>query len=977
MTTVATSFELLREQDLPELNSKVKLYRHIKTGAEVLSLENDDENKVFGITFRTPPRDSTGVAHILEHSVLCGSRKYPSKEPFVELIKGSLNTFLNAFTYPDKTCYPVASQNEQDLYNLIDVYLDAVFYPRLTPQIFAQEGWHYELENIKDPLVYKGVVFNEMKGAYGSPDGLLAEYAQQSLFPDTTYGVDSGGHPQHIPDLTYEQLKHFHQTLYHPSNARIYFYGNDDPEVRLRIINEYLKEFQPLEVDSSVTLQQPFDAPRRSTHTYRVDQDSPEKNKSRVTVNWLLPETANPESVLGFAILEHILTGTPGSPLRKALIDSGLGEDIAGSGFVDYLRQGYYSIGMRGIEPENADTIEQLILQTLEDLARGGISRAAVDASLNTIEFRLRENNTGRFPRGLVAMVNALTTWTHDGDPLALLAFEKPLNAIKNRVQMGTPYFENLLREQLLNNPHRTTTLLNPDPQQGKREQEQEQARLKQAHAEMNEEQLQDVIEQTRLLKEIQETPDSPEALARIPSLTLEDLDKENKTTPCQQETRQGTTVLYHDLPTSGISYLDVGLNLHALPQDLLPYAAIFGRALLQMGTATEDYVALTQRIGRRTGGIEIDRLSSLVRGTQDGAVWMFLRGKATPGQNAELLAILRDVLLTVKLDNKERFRQIVLETKARREASIAPAGHRMTAMRLRGLYNEANWAEEQMAGISYLFFLRRLLEEIEQDWPAVLAKLEQVRGTLVNRNTMICNVTMEDAHWGKFAPQLEDFLSGLPAGSSSLTQWSPSYGEGFEGLTIPAQVNYVGKGANLHQLGYTPNGSANVITKFLGTSWIWEQVRMMGGAYGGFCTFDRLSGILTFLSYRDPNLRRTLDVYDGTAQFLREASLDETAVTRSIIGTIGDIDTYLLPDARGYDSMVQYLVNDTDEGRQQRRNEVLATTAADFRAFADALDAVREQGKVMVIGSGEAIDKANAEFEQAGRPTLRKIDVL
>jgi hypothetical protein len=300
-----------------------------------------------------------------------------------------------------------------------------------------------------------------------------------------------------------------------------------------------------------------------------------------------------------------------------------------------------------------------------------------------------------------------------------------------------------------------------------------------------------------------------------------------------------------------------------------------------------------------------------------------------------------------------------------------------MTAMRLRALYNEANWAEEQMAGISYLFFLRRLLEEIEQDWPTVLAKLEHVRRTLVNRNTMLCNVTMEDAHWSKFAPQLEDFLAGLPAGSSSLAQWSPAYGEGFEGLTIPAQVNYVGKGANLHQLGYSPNGSAGVVTKFLGTTWIWEQVRMMGGAYGGFCTFDRLSGILTFLSYRDPNLRRTLDVYDGTAQFLREASLDETAVTRSIIGTIGDIDTYLLPDAKGYTSMVQYLVNDTDEVRQQRRDEVLATTAADFRAFADALDAVREQGKVIVIGSGDAIDKANAEFEQAGRPTLHKIDVL
>jgi hypothetical protein len=977
MTTIAESFVLVDERDLPELSSHAKLYRHSKTGAEVLSLENDDENKVFGISFRTPPRDSTGVAHILEHSVLCGSRKYPSKEPFVELLKGSLNTFLNAFTFPDKTCYPVASQNTQDFYNLVDVYLDSVFYPRLTPQIFAQEGWHYELETPDAPLVYRGIVFNEMKGAYGSPDNLLGEVAQQSLFPATSYGVDSGGHPQHIPDLTYEQLKHFHQTLYHPSNARIYFYGDDDPDVRLRIINEYLKEFQPLDPQSGVELQPRFDAPRRSVHTYRIDQDSPGQNKSRMTVNWLLPETSDPQKVLALEILSHILVGTPGSPLRKALVDSGLGEDLAGGGYVDYLRQGYFSIGLKGVDADHVDKVEALILQTLHTLATSGIERAAVDASLNTIEFRLRENNTGSMPRGLVAMVNALTTWLHDDDPFALLAFDKPLTAIKTRVREGVPYFENLLHEHFLDNSHRTTTILNPDPEQGAREAAQEKARLEAARAAMSPEDIQQVIEQTHELQRMQETPDSPDALAAIPSLSLDDIERENRTIPQEHSTRQGAEVLFHDLPTNGITYLDVGLNLHVLPQELLPYGALFGRALLEMGTSKEDYVKLSQRIGRKTGGISLRRMSAMVHDSSQGAVWMFLHGKATQEQNGELLAIVQDMLTDVQLDNRERLRQIVLERKARLEAQMVPAGHQMIYRRLKSCFNEAGWAEDQTEGIGYLFFLRRLLEEIEQDWPTVLARLEHVRDMLVQRGAMLCNVTLDREHWQQFAPRLDELLGNLPAGTPPLAQWSPAYSAGFEGLTIPAQVNYVGKAANIYQAGYQFNGAAVVVTKYLRTTWLWERIRMRGGAYGAFSRFDRPSGVFSYLSYRDPNLLNTLSVYDQSSTFLRETELGEQEVTRGIIGAISDIDAYLLPDARGYTAMQRYLIGDSDEARQRMRDEVLATTAADFRAFADVLDTVREQGIIAVMGSAEAIAQANDELERDGKRTLERIELL
>ena len=953
-------FELVREQDIPELNSKVQLYRHIKTGAELLSLQNDDENKVFGITFRTPPSDSTGVAHILEHSVLCGSRKYPVKEPFVELIKGSLQTFVNAFTFPDKTCYPVASQNTQDFYNLIDVYLDAVFYPNITPQTLDQEGWHYELDSVDGQLAYKGVVYNEMKGVYSSPDSVLSEQSQQSLFPDNTYGVDSGGNPRHILDLTYDQFKAFHTTLYHPSNARIFFYGDDDPDKRLELLDEYLRDFDRLAVDSAVAQQPRFDEPKRVRRVYAGNAEDGEK-KAMLTVNWMLGETTDTEMELGLGILAYILVGTPAAPLRKALIDSGLGEDLTGAGMVDSLRQMMFSTGLKGIAATDTDAIEGLILHTLSQLVKDGIDPQTVEAAMNTVEFNLRENNTGSFPRGIALMLRALTTWLYDSDPFAALAFEAPLAAIKARVANGERYFEQLIVDAFLNNPHRTTVLLEPEPELAAREAEAEQLRLNQARAAMDEADLAKVVENTRALKLAQETPDPPEALATIPSLQLADLERENKLIPIAVTEDQGARVLYHDLFTNGVIYLDVGLDLHALPADLLPYVTLFGRALLEMGAGDEDFVQLSQRIGRTTGGVWAQSYSAVVRGSAQATAWLFLRGKAMPEKAGELLAILRDVLLDVRLDNQERFRQIVLEEKASQEARLVPGGHAVVNTRLRANFNEADWAAEQIGGVSYLLFLRKLTQEVDADWPAVQETLGQIRATLANRNAMICNITTDADNWRHFAPQLSSFLGALPAEPPVSERWMPDQGARFEGLTIPAQVNYVGKGADLYKLGYKPNGAAAVVAKYLRTTWLWEKVRVQGGAYGGFCLFDQRSGGFTFLSYRDPNLLATLDVYDQTSAFLRQIDLSDSELTRSIIGTIGDVDGYQLPDAKGYTSMLRYLVGDTDEIRQRIREEILGASAADFATLADALEQVADRGLVVVLGSQAAIEAANA----------------
>jgi presequence protease len=962
--TIIHGFEWVRTQDIPELDGTARLFRHEQTGAELLSLENDDENKVFGVSFCTLPSDSTGVAHILEHALLSGSRKYPLKEPFAELLKSSLQTFLNAFTFPDKTCFPVASQNLQDFYNLIDVYLDTVFYPLLRLHTFQEQGWHYELGQVDDPLIFKGVVFNEMKGALTSPDRVLADHSQRSLFPGHTYGVLSGGHPQHIPDLTYDQFKSFYQTYYHPSNARIFFYGDDHAAERLRLVQEYLKDFSRQPIDATVKLQERFDQPRQITQPYPVSQDGGNKRQGMVTLNWLLTDKSDPETTLALTILSHVLIGTPASPLRKALIDSGLGEDLAGIGLEGELREMFFSTGLKGIAVEDGGQVENLVLETVTGLVREGIDPQTIEASLNTVEFRLRENNTGNYPRGLVVMLRALATWLYNGDPLALLSFEAPLAAIKQRLAQQEPYFEGLLDRYFLKNPHRTTLFLQPDPELGPREEAAERERLAEIRAAMRPAELTEIVANTHKLKQIQETPDPPEVLATIPVLKLADLDRQNKTIPLARLERQDTQILYHDLATNGIAYLDLGFNLRTLAQDQLPFVPLFGQALLEMGTKTEDFVSLSQRIGRQTGGLHPETLTSAHRTLEQGVTWLFLRGKATLDQTADLLAVVGDVLLTVELDNRERFRQIVLEHKAQQEARLAPMGHIVVNTRLRALYNEADWAADQMGGIGYLFFLRDLADRIETDWPSVLGALEVVRQTLVDRRALICNVTLDETNWSRFEPQVAEFLERLPQvnGALELASWSPASGPSAEGLLIPSPVNYVAKGANLYDLGYELRGSVATVTRYLTITWLWERVRLQGGAYSGMCTFDHRSGIFSFLSYRDPNLLSTLEQYDQASHFLRQVSLNHDELTKGIIGAIRDMDTYQLPDAKGFTSLTRHLVGDSDEFRQRLRDEVLATTAADFRSFADALESVRDNGCVVVLGSRQAIEAANMD---------------
>ncbi|MDO5483889.1 MAG: insulinase family protein, partial [Desulfovibrionaceae bacterium] len=566
------AFSLLREERLAEVGGMARLWQHDATGAQLLSICNADENKCFGVSFRTPPSDSTGVAHILEHSVLCGSKKYPVKEPFVELLKGSLQTFLNAFTFPDKTCYPVASANLQDFYNLIDVYIDAVFHPRISEDIFRQEGWHVEAESPDTPWSYKGVVYNEMKGVYSSPDSVLAEQSQQAVFPDTLYSLDSGGNPEVIPDLTYQAFHDFHSLYYHPSNARFFFWGDDAEEKRLAIVAEALKEYTARPVDSTIPLQPRRESPRLVEVPYAAAEG---EKRAMFTVNWLLDERGNVGQAMLMEMLEHILEGLPGSPLRRALISSGLGEDTTGCGLETDLRQMYYSTGLKGVLPTDVQKAELLIFDTLAALVEEGIDAAAVEAAVNTVEFAYRENNSGRFPRGLAAMIQALSTWLYDGDPLAPLAWEAPLADIKARLARGEKVFEAAIREHFLENSHRVTVVLLPDTGLGKARLDAESARIAAVQEAAGPEERAALTAETHRLQEVQTTPDTPEALATIPALGLEDLPRENARIPREQSTLP-QTCLCHELPTRGIAYTSLLLPLPALPDRLIPLLPLF-----------------------------------------------------------------------------------------------------------------------------------------------------------------------------------------------------------------------------------------------------------------------------------------------------------------------------------------------------------------------------------------------------------------
>ncbi|MCB0336067.1 MAG: insulinase family protein, partial [Bdellovibrionales bacterium] len=647
-------FKTIQSAAIAEISGTATLLVHEKTGTELLYVRNDDENKVFGITLATPPTDSTGLPHIMEHSVLCGSKNYPLKDPFVELLKGSLNTFLNAFTYPDKTCYPVASQNHKDFMNLMRVYLDAVFFPLIPEEVLKQEGWHYELENKEAPLEYKGVVFNEMKGVYSDPVDMVYEYAQESLFPDTIYSLSSGGDPKVIPQLSYQQFKKFHEDFYHPSNARIYLYGDVNEDECFDVIKEYLNQFEQKDLNIEVPLQPTIPNLRLERKEYDAGGGD-EAKTSMVTLNWLLPEVSALNERMAITVLNYILLGSSASPLKKALIDSGLGESLIGGGFHTEIRQFYFSTGLKGIKEEDVDKVQALIEDTLASLVKDGIEQEMIEAAINIVEFSYRENNTGGFPRGLALMLRALNTWLYGHDPLEQFRYEDALATLKSNTEVGS-YFEGLIQKYLLDNKHRTRILHVPRDGVAAEQEEAEKKKLAEIKAAMWDEELERIIQEAKDLKQFQEEGSSPEDEAKLPFLAIEDLDRANKLVPGEHKAIAATDYFTHDLNTNGICYLDFAFDMARLPFEYVPFLPIYTRALFDMGTKNHDFVSLSPIMDKETGGIGASVFLTNKPQSIDPLRFMLVRGKAVVDKVPALLDITQDILLNIVFDDKQRF---------------------------------------------------------------------------------------------------------------------------------------------------------------------------------------------------------------------------------------------------------------------------------------------------------------------------------
>lgn len=929
--------------------------------------------------------------------MLCGSRKFPVKEPFLDLLKGSLQNFLNAMTYPDRTCYPVASTNTKDFYNLVHVYLDAVLHPRAVndPQVLQQEGWHYELDDVKDPLKIKGVVYNEMKGVYSSPDALMGRAAQQALFPHNTYGVDSGGDPDRIPDLTFSDFRSFHQNYYHPSNSRVFFYGDDDPHKRLALLDEYLGEFSRIPVTSQVQYQKklPLKDAKKVVVPYPISAGT--EPKHMVTVNWLLnEEELSAKDALALEVLDYLLLGTSTSSLRKVLVESNLGESVTGGGLADELLQMSFAAGLKGVKAENTEQVQQLIARTLEQLAETGFEEDAIQAAINTLEFRLREFNTGSYPKGLLIMLSMMKKWIYDQSPTSAISFEAPLQALKDDLKAGRPVFQDLLRRFLIQNEHRITVEMVPDAELESREAAAEETRLAKIKESMSENQLVEIVEMTKLLREAQEREDTPEAKATLPKLGLEDIDRHAKDLPIEVA-RNGVqngdyTVLTHNLPSAGILYADMVFDYSAVELEDLELLPIFSRMLMEAGTENYDATSLSRRIGAHTGGISISLLNDhknamgKVADPDDATLYLLVRGKATGDKVDELFALFQEILLNAKLDNQKRAIEMLKESKIRKEGSVLSSGHSYAASRLAARSSFLGYLGELTGGLSSVRAAGQLLQEAETNWPAIQARLERIRSRIVRKHALkpsvksgeepiIVNLTGDEALLQQALPVVQRFYDALPKVDASsvptttlLDAWKqqkdtlqvPLRNEAF---VIPSMVNYVGMGGRLFQPGDKVKGSTSVVARFLSTGYMWDQVRVLGGAYGGFARFSESTGRFVYLSYRDPNLAQTLNVYKEAGNYLlNEADVSSEDILQSIIASIGDLDSPMSTDSKGFASFSRYLAGISLQDRQEYRDEILSTQPSDFVDLAQRLIKLRETGQVVVFGSQQAIDQAN-----------------
>lgn len=961
-----TSYEVLKEQELKDIHSKGWLLRHKKTGARVMLVENDDENKVFNIAFRTPPKDSTGVAHILEHSVLCGSREFPLKDPFVELVKGSLNTFLNAMTYPDKTCYPVASCNDKDFQNLMHVYLDAVFFPNIyeKEEIFRQEGWSYQLEKPEGPLKYNGVVYNEMKGAFSSPDEVLEREIMNSLFPDTPYGCESGGNPENIPELTYEDFLNFHKTYYHPSNSYIYLYGNMDMAEKLDFIDRhYLSGFDYLDVDSALKPQKPFEETRDLVVEYAVSENEGEEDNTYLSYSRTAGNAWDITTCLAFEVLDYALLSAPGAPLKKALLDAGIGKDIYGS-FDDGILQPYFTIVAKGSNAGKKDEFISIIRKVLEDIVENGIDRKSIEAGINYLEFRFREADFGSYPKGLMYSLDILGSWLYDeNEVFSQVEVLDTYDYLKKALSEG--YFEKLIKEYLLDNSHGSSLVLIPKKGLAAVRERRLEEKLEAYRQSLSEEELRALVEKTAALEAYQEEEADPEALQCIPMLKRSDIDRSAGRLYNQELSVDESLLLYHDVCTNGIGYVDLMFDLKDLPAEKINYLGLLRSVLGFVDTENHTYGELFNEINASTGGIlcGVEVFESAQVPGEFRAMFS-VRGKALYPKLGFLFEMIREIIKTSKLEDTKRLYEIVAQTKSRAQAGLISAGHSTAVLRAASYSSPMAKFQDEMAGISYYKFIEKLEREFDQRKNEAVRELRALMNEILRPEYFCASYTGEQEALEEMKTQMEALKKVLCTAPKKLKNTAVCCEKKNEGFKTSGQVQYVAQTGNFRKKGFSYTGALEILKVALSYDYLWMNLRVKGGAYGCMSGFKR-SGESYLVSYRDPHLRRTLEVYAGVPDYIRNFQADEREMTKYIIGTISGKDVPKTPQMKGNISKTAYFSGVTMEMLQEERDQILDATTEDMKKLAPIVEAVLEEQQICVVGSENAVEKAKDTFRE------------
>lgn len=958
-------YEILDEHRVEDVQSDGFILRHKKSGARIAILSNNDDNKVFYIGFRTPPEDETGVPHIIEHTTLCGSKKFPVKDPFIELAKGSLNTFLNAMTYPDKTVYPVASCNDQDFKNLMDVYLDAVFNPNITKyeEIFKQEGWHYELTGKDDELKINGVVYNEMKGAYSSPDEVLSSQIYRSLFPDNTYSKDSGGNPEYIPKLTYEAYLDFYHKYYHPSNSYIYLYGDMDVVERLEWLDkEYLSLYDYKKVNSEINKQPAFDEIKNVEAEYSITMDDSQENKTYLSYNRVVGDSLDEMLYQAFDVLDYALVSSPGAPVKQALIDAGIGDDVYGSYDAGIL-QPVFSFVAKNANASQADEFENIIENTLKEVVKTGINKEALLAGINSSEFKFREADFGQFPKGLLFGLNCLDSWLFD-DMKPFIHLECLGTFAKLRKAVDTDYFEKLIQEYLLDNTHGSSVTVKPKRGLGNEREEALAKELSDYKASLSDEEIDKLIEETEHLKKYQEEPSSDEDLRKLPMLTRADMKKNAMPFSNIEDELLDVKVVRHDIESNGIDYISFLFDAGDFAQSELGYLGFFSNALGLVSTEKYSYTDLANATNIYTGGISTGTASHPDIKDRNNFVFKFeVKLKVLEKNLDKALELMEQMLLSSDFTDTKRLGELVAQIKARLQANLSSSGHLVAAMRSMSSFSRYALYQDELKGVAFYRSICRIEKELFESPESVSDKLAAIARKLFARNRMLISFTGNNEAYGNAKPSLEKIIAGFNKTSAVGNQAEVHFNTAKEAFIDASQIQYVAKTGDFICEGYEYTGALRLLRIILSYDYLWINVRVKGGAYGCMNTFLR-SGESYFVSYRDPNLSDTLDVYDRIPEYIKSFSPDERDMTKYIIGTFSALDTPMNPEAKGSRSMSAYLEGITYEQIQKERNEILNAQPEDIRRLADLVEAVLKKDSICVIGNENMIKESAGLFE-------------